>query len=358
MQIADVQLFRYRLPLRAPLSVGGRTLTERRGLLLRVEGPDGHEGWGEAAPLPGFSRESLADAAAHARRLVSGLPGTDLPDADLDALLEGLPDADLPPAVRWAAESAVVDLWAAIRGMSVVDVMGGGAETVALNALITDDADLQAEDERLRAVGYRAVKLKVGRRTVEADATRVRALHELLGGDVGLRLDANRAWTLEEARAFAGAMGDLPLDYVEEPLRDPAGLSDLVDATGLPVALDETTREGPPGALPDALRVRAVVLKPTLLGGLAAARRWAQWTQERGGVPIVSASYESGVGLRMLAALAATLSDAPAGLSTYNRLAADVLTPRLPLDGPTVRLRALHDATVDRAALTPVEPTD
>jgi o-succinylbenzoate synthase len=359
VRIADAQLFRYRLPLREPLAVGDHTLTARRGLLLRVQGAGGAEGWGEAAPLPGFSRESLADAVAQARRLAAELPGTDQPEAGLDALLRGLPGADLPPSVRFAAESAVVELWAARRETTVGDVLGGGAETIALNALITDDgSDLEAEAEGARVVGYRAVKLKVGRRSVEADVHRVRTLHRVLGAEVGLRLDANRAWTVEEATAFADALGDLPLSYVEEPLRDPTRLPELVDATGLPVALDETTREEEPGPLPDALPLRAVVLKPTLLGGLTAAQRWAQWARERGAVPVVSASYESGGGLRMLAVLAATLSEAPAGLSTYACLAADVLTPRLPLDGARVSVADLYAPTVDRSALAPVESTD
>ncbi len=357
--IADVQLYRYRLPLTAPLAVGDRKLTERRGLLLRVEGAKGTEGWGEAAPLPGFSRETLSDAAAHGRRLAATLPGMEVSGPGLDAVLRGLPATDFPPSIRFAAESALVDLRAAADKTSVVDVLGGGAEVVSLNALITDaTADLEAEVERIQEMGYRAVKLKVGRGPVEADAARVRTLHGLLGAEVGLRLDANRAWVLEEARAFADALGDVPLDYVEEPLSDPSGLPDLVNATGLPVALDETTREGEPQRIPDDLPLRAVILKPTLLGGLTATQDWACWGRDRGAVPVVSASYESGVGLRMLASVAAAVSDVPAGLSTYDQLAADVVTPRLPIDGAGLRVRDLYDAEVDRSALHPVETAD
>jgi hypothetical protein len=66
------------------------------------------------------------------------------------------------------------------------------------------------------------------------------------------------------------------------------------------------------------------------------------------------------VGLRGLAACAAafgtlgTDGPAPAGLDTYRRLAADTLTPRLPLDAPTVPPAALDAATVDTCALTAI----
>ncbi len=401
MTIVDAHLYQYRLPLTDALAVGGRTLTERRGLLLRLDEAGGATGWGEAAPLPEFSDEGLETAVSHSRRVARDLLDGSLPASDVDDVLRAVPGDDAPPAVRFAAESAVVELLADVRDHDVVRALGGEAEVVSMNALIPDATDdLEAEAGRTRERGYRAVKLKVGRRSVEADAARVQTLHTALGarpsgwprpsslraalgarpskwprpsslrtalgaerpdghqsemkGDVALRLDANRAWTIEEADAFAEALGNVPIDYIEEPLRDPTGLADFVDATGLPVALDETTREVAPAALPDDLPLRAVVLKPTLLGGLSAARRWAGWAERRGAVPVVSASYESGVGLRMLAALAASLSDAPAGLSTYTRLETDVLRPRLPLAGAEASIEQLYSATVDRSLLEPV----
>lgn len=354
MTITETELSFYRLPLTEPLPVEGHTLTERRGLLLRVKGSGEAEGWGDAAPLPGFSVETLEEATADARRVSTVLPETELPADAPDDFFDRLP-ASLSPSVRFAVESAVVALCAASGRTSVLDGWDGARDTVPLNGLITDPTvDLGEEVERIRDVGYASVKLKVGREDADVEAACTRRLHELLGPDVNLRLDANRGWTYDDAIAFANALGDVPLSYVEEPLRDPTRLADLVDVTGLPVALDETTRETGPDALTDAAHLEAVVLKPTLLGGIAAARRWARWARTRDVQPVVSASYESGVGLRMLVYLAASLSDAPAGLSTYGHLDTDVLHPRLPIDGAEVSLRELCGSTVDPSALTPI----
>ena len=50
------QLFRYRLPLRRPLRLpAGDDLTVREGILFCVTAADGYVGWGDAAPLPGWS---------------------------------------------------------------------------------------------------------------------------------------------------------------------------------------------------------------------------------------------------------------------------------------------------------------
>lgn len=56
MQLA---LYRYSLPFRQPLMFKGQRLAHREGLLVSINGQ-----WGEIAPLPGFSNESLAEAEA------------------------------------------------------------------------------------------------------------------------------------------------------------------------------------------------------------------------------------------------------------------------------------------------------
>ena len=62
MKIRRTDVYRYTLPLKEPLTLRGETFAEREGLLLRVESDTGAHGWGEAAPLPGFSTENCDQA--------------------------------------------------------------------------------------------------------------------------------------------------------------------------------------------------------------------------------------------------------------------------------------------------------
>ena len=62
MRISGCRTFRYRLPLAEPLTLAGRVIHEREGALVRIDSDSGASGWGDVAPLPGFSRESLEDA--------------------------------------------------------------------------------------------------------------------------------------------------------------------------------------------------------------------------------------------------------------------------------------------------------
>ena len=359
MKISRVDLYRYELPLTAPLQLGASTVAHRRGLLLRIRTEQGAAGWGDAAPLPGFSRESLADVIAHARAAVPPWIGTELPGpgADRTRSWQALPlGDDAPPSFRFATESALVDLFADAHGLSVpegLEALHSDGEnespsaprpTVGLNALITNLLEEGAEQARqCREQGYRAVKVKVGRAPLDREVGALRRVRAELGEAVALRADANRAWSVEEAAAFAEATRDLDVAYVEEPLASPSRRSELAARTDLPIALDETTREVGPDVLRDGPPVRAVVLKPTLLG-LREAQAWARAATAQGGIPVLSASYESGVGLRMLVALAAVGPDVPVGLSTYDRLAADVLRPPLPMNGPTIDVASVVDS--------------
>ena len=354
MTISESALYRYALPLTAPLQLGSEAVTRRRGVLVRLATEEGCVGWGDAAPLPGFSDETLGDVEQHARAALPHWMGTSLLKAqgDLDATLQALPfEAGAPSSFRFAMEGAVVSAAAAAHEASVPEMLGTPRQTVALNALLPrSGANGPTQAVRRQDEGYRAVKVKVGQGSVEEDVARVRAIRKALGASVALRADANRAWSFDEAVTFADGIHDLRIAYVEEPLVDPARLDDFIAKTGLPVALDETTRDTAPSILRDFPDVSAVVLKPTLLGGLQRTREWERVARDTGATPILSGSYESGVGIQMLVALAASGPEVPVGLSTYDRLAADVYDPPLPIGGPNVDVPAVATPSTSRIA--------
>jgi len=111
-----------------------------------------------------------------------------------------------------------------------------------------------------------------------------------------------------------------------------------------------------PEALVDHAYARAVVLKPTLVGGVSRTLRFAERAALLGMQPIISSAYETGVGTAALVALAAGVGgeEVPAGLDTYRRLAGDVLRPRLTLPAPRVDVRAATPREIVRRLLRPV----
>ena len=349
--LVGADAFRYRLPLVAPLVLPSGTHTEREGILLRVTAADGTEGWGEAAPLPGYSDDTLDDVLAE---LPTELRIFRERDARLDGLTlsyegggrrpAGRGALPRPPSLLWAVTQAVSDLSAQHPGWSLARVYGWKNRPAAtrrdptlpvvpLNALLPSDDPLPAAG-RIAAEGWPAAKLKVGRRAPEADAALVRQVAGVLG-PTRLRLDANRAWSMEEAVAFARVLGEVPVEYVEEPLADWRRLPDLALRTGLPFALDESLRELSSRRSRLLTEAAAFVVKPTVV---LADPVFLRFRAGRETPVVVSSTFESGVGMRHLVALAAALGDTPAGLDTYRWLADDVLERRLSLAGPTVNV--------------------
>jgi o-succinylbenzoate synthase len=347
----------YRLPLTAPLALKGVTHAHRDGILLRLEDGDGHVGWGDCAPLPGFSRETLAASGEQLARLAPWLDGR-RPDAAWGSpdhpIHDEIDRLALHPSARFALDLALLDLASRAAGVPLPHLLHPDPEVaLPINALLAGDDDAAMLDEaaRLADAGYHTLKLKVGRGRVDDDVARVSALRRRLGPRVTIRCDANQAWSMADALFFAEGIAGMGVEYVEEPLRQPGDLALLWFDSGLPVALDESLGDLEPGDLEGKGYATAVVLKPTLLGGVIRTLRFAAQARALGIRPVISGAFESGVAMRGHVAIAAASGGAPAGLDPYRRLAADVLRPRLALDRPLVDVPALfaaeHEVLVD-----------
>ena len=357
--ISSCRIFRYRLPLVGPLPLAGGVIHEREGLLVRLESDSGAWGWGDAAPLPGFSREGIDEAAAEALAWAGSLRGGHFEPRDdgLESWAEW-ESAAVSPSVRFGLETALCSLARRMEDGAAAE-LAGFEGCVPVNGLLAGSREqVLADARRLRDGGCRAVKLKVGSRAVAEDVELTRAVRDTLGEGVGLRLDANRSWSLDQAVAFGREMGGTGVEYLEEPLREPAHLRELFDATSIPVALDESLLELRPEDLEGRREVGAVVLKPTLLGGLARAREWAARALALDIRPVVSSCFESGVGMLALAEFtwASTADSVPAGLDTYRWLGADVVEPRIPVRSGAIEWSAAAARThrIDASRLTEI----
>jgi O-succinylbenzoate synthase len=358
VRISGFDLYRYDLGLSEPVTLKHATLHRREGALIRLT-TDDSEGWGEATPLPSFSFESLQDTIEQLRAIASTLSGREIranfPESDDTRFIDL---TSLTPSGRFGLEVALLNLLSAHHGKTLPDLLGDDpAKVVQTSGLISGSIEkVLAEATTMAGEGYRAVKLKVGRRSVSEDAEVVRRVGKVLGGKVSLRLDANRAWGFDEALEFARGVSGTQVEYVEEPLAAPARLAELARGWGLAVALDESLIGMRPEDLGLHAYARGVVLKPTLLGGVLRVLGLATAAKTLGMVPVLSSSYEAGVGIGALVALAAVVGEEPAGLDTYGALAEDVLEAPLPLPAPAVAVREAMEAArvVDVGRLLPV----
>jgi O-succinylbenzoate synthase len=332
MSSSTIEIYEYRLPLVAPLHLGKNVLTNRAGLIIKIGRDDRKAGYGDIAPLPGFNPESINEAREAAIRWADYALGLMKSNEDLDDE-EVLRSLTATPSVLFGAECAALSLAYAAGATFTDGLFSKTRRYVSINGYINSPIESALKKAQfLRDNDYAAAKIKVGRQSIKEDAKMVHEVLNIMSDNVELRLDANRAWSYDDAIAFARAVGDVRIAYIEEPLADFARLEQFTKESGMPVALDESIAQGlyQEDFLQDKTWARAVVLKPTLLGGTRTAEDWAAEAIECGIKPVVSSCFESGVGLIALAHLAATITeeDIPAGLDTYDWLAEDILERR------------------------------
>jgi o-succinylbenzoate synthase len=312
MRIEEAALEPLRLELFRPLRTARAVYEAREGFVVRLVDDEGHVGWGEAMPLPEFGTEPRAACEEALHRHFEHLRTQPLPE-ELESLSEHL---RLPetPAARHALEQALLDLLAKREGMPVSRLLSTRARPgVEVNALLSAEGAEALAEEAARAVarGYRTLKLKVGGRPLEEDAARLSAVRGAVGPEVQLRVDANGAWTEEEAEKALALLDTWRLELCEQPLAAEAyaAMSRLQLRVPCPLAADESL------ALPEAVQtflgelptVGILVLKPMVLGGLLPALALAQEAILRGMETYVTSSLDGVVARAGAAHLAAAL---------------------------------------------------
>jgi len=302
------------LRFRAPMRTSYGDVAERELVELTIEGADGVAGRGEAAPLEPYDGVSptRARAALDAYRpiLESGdaLQGGELLDACRAA-------DDLPQGLA-AVDMALWDRAGRRAGRPVAALLTEVVlEEVLVNATIAADdrAGAAASAAAARQAGFRCVKLKVG---VGDDAGRVAAVRAALGPRAALRLDANGAWSVEQAVAAIETLAPAGLELVEEPVHGLGALRAVRERVAVRIAMDESAAE--PGALASGA-ADAVCLKLARCGGISGLLACASLVRASGAEPYVASTFDGPLGIAAaLHAAAALRIQAACGLATLD----------------------------------------
>jgi o-succinylbenzoate synthase len=299
-----------------------RSWPARKSLVVGLLEPGGAWGLGEAAPLPGYSPETLGDverALADVRtdELARALDH-ETPRVALAAAAALVPRS--APSARFALETATLDLMSRRRGCSAPALLGADRDAQRpLAALLGLAASPALWDAAARAFeeGYRCFKLKVGAPgALTRELESVASLRHRFGATLRLRVDANGALSPAELSRNASALQALDLELFEEP---GAPLPPAV-----PLALDESLQ----GLSPDDVEAawvsraaRALVLKPTTLGGLCHCWQLAERAAASGVNAVLSHAFEGPLAWRAAAALALALPNGAAhGLGPHAAL--------------------------------------
>jgi o-succinylbenzoate synthase len=316
-----IHLYRYHIPFNEPVTVKKHRLLEREGIIIAMKSSDGtRTSYGEIAPLPGLHEETLHMAEHQLMELINNHKLS-----SIGSIPEGL-----FPSVKTGIEIALFNFMAISSGLApVFSSDSQPANRVPLNAMLAGEPDvILKRAETLFNLGYRTFKIKVTPKNAEQTLALIRQLSLKYGETIALRLDANQSFSFDEAVEFSNNIVSDTISYIEEPLSNPKLIGEFHARTAVRSALDETLWQQPdlmlslpPGAL------KALVLKPNRLGGIAETLRLAAYARENNLLAVLSSAFESGISLSFYSWLAAHTSMEPAasGLDTGRYLEYDLL---------------------------------
>jgi L-Ala-D/L-Glu epimerase len=345
MNIASVEVFPIRLPLRAVLTLprgASRTLDEgKRVALVKITDTDGNVGWGEAGPSRRWSAETLESCVSSIRNYLAPVVlGHDVFDiAGLHAkmnqeLAVGMDPGQ--PIAKCAIDVAVHDLICKRLGINLQSWLGAKrCDSVPLARLVSAATPQEAAQitEAAWTEGFRGFKVKVAHHKA-LDAEIVKAVVKAARGAY-VWADANQGYTLEEALRMCKALEALGITLFEQPvpMSDVYAMKKLLSASGLTIALDEAAI-GLPFVI-DLLRrdaVEGLAIKVSKVGGLHYARQMCDLALNAGLTLIGSGLMDAPIGfaasVHLFAAYGISL---PVDLNGPQFIADDYLAQPLPV---------------------------
>jgi L-alanine-DL-glutamate epimerase-like enolase superfamily enzyme len=216
----------FHAPIAAPVRNAFGAIASRPAVFVRLEASDGAHGWGEAfANFPPGGAPHRASLATHVfAPLCAGAPADD--PAALGAMLErrtevmAIQCGEPGPfaQVIAAIDQAAWDLAARRAGQPLWRFLGGTDPRVRVYASGLGPDDVVKTALAKRDAGYRAFKLKVGFGP-DRDAANLAALRVALGEPATIMIDANQAWSPDEAPARIDALARWRPHWIEEPMR-------------------------------------------------------------------------------------------------------------------------------------------
>jgi L-alanine-DL-glutamate epimerase-like enolase superfamily enzyme len=312
-----LELKRRTLALSNPLQSSYGAVTERELLCVSLTDAGGVAGHGEAAPLEaydGVSSERVhAALSAYVPVLAAceGMNGAQILDACRRT-------EDLPQALA-AIDMALWDRAGRLQDRPVAALITDRpAAGVPVNATLTalDRAGVAEQAAAAAGEGFTCVKVKVG---VGDDAGRVAAARAAGGPGIALRLDANGAWSVEEAVRAIDSLAPAGLELVEEPVHGLHAVREVRERVAVRVAIDETAAEH--GALGAGV-ADAVCLKISRCGGISSLIAAATLVRASGAEVYLASTLDGPLGiaaaLHAAAALASRGPVPPCGLATLS----------------------------------------
>ncbi|MFZ9504172.1 MAG: o-succinylbenzoate synthase [Cyclobacteriaceae bacterium] len=317
-------------------------------LLVKSEKKPEVFGLGEVAPLFGLSSESQEQVEVELNKLkVQIESSTASLSSDPNTIEEAFGLLAYSSALRFGIVMALLDLY--YNGQKkYFDSPFFHGQPLSINGLVwMADAEtmLKKAGEKIKQ-GFHCIKIKVGGLDFEEECRVLEAIRlEYSPQDLTLRLDANGAFSVADARKKLERLSIFQIHSIEQPLSpsDQIRYPEILRNAPIPIALDEQLigRFSLPEkeALLATIRPSYLVLKPGLIGGFVETREWISTAQNHGIGWWITSALETPLGLNAIAQFTSLFNpELPQGLGT-GQIFEDLFEHPLSVEGGHLSLK-------------------
>lgn len=290
----------FRLQLKHTFSISHESRDIMPSLIVELS-QDGHSGFGEATETRyyGIMLSEMVETLEKLRPTIESAP-LSTPEQFWDSMRPHLADN---PFVLCALDEAAHDLYGKMQGRPVYDIWGLKTDVLPLSNFTIGIASIEEMVAKMEEQPWPLYKVKLG---TDHDLDIIEALRQHT--DAAFRVDANTAWTPEQAIAFAPRLKELGVEFIEQPLRADnwEGMKLLYEHCVLPVMADEACH-----VEADVARCygfyHGINIKLMKCGGLTPAKRMIEHARKLGLKVMVGCMTESSVGISAIGQLAPLL---------------------------------------------------
>ncbi len=278
---------------------------------------DGKQGYGECGLFRGLSADDIPNYEEKLKWFCENI------NLGLEVLLS---EAIRFPSIQFGLEQAFLSLRSDNPFELFPSDFTRSKESVFINGLIwMGDKDFMKNQirEKLTA-GFTCIKMKIGAIDFETEINLLKSIRkEFSSKEIELRVDANGAFTPNNALEKLEKLSELEMHSIEQPIKQGQWqeMASLCEKTPLPIALDEEligvfSSEDKEKCI-DTIKPQYIILKPSLVGGFKGSQEWIQIAKKYGADNWITSALESNIGLNAIAQWTYTLNNSlPQGLGT------------------------------------------
>ncbi|TDY12501.1 o-succinylbenzoate synthase [Meridianimaribacter flavus] len=324
---------KYILNFKQPSGTSRGILKTKETWFISIEA-NGQQGIGECGILRGLSADDRPDYEEKLKWTCNNI------HLGLEELYSELVEF---PSIQFGLEMAFKSLESASSFQLFPSEFTNGTDAISINGLIwmgTEAFMKQQIKEKIEA-GFSCIKMKIGAIDFQTEYNLLKSIRkEFSKSDIELRVDANGAFSVDDALDKLNYLSELDLHSIEQPIKQGNWyeMASLCEDTPLPIALDEELigvfEASEKQKLLQIINPQYIILKPSFIGGFKGSNTWIDLAEERSIGWWITSALESNVGLNAIAQWTYTLQNTmPQGLGTGSLFTNNFDSPLLVKNG-------------------------